>query len=690
MTAGTTTQAPDPGPGHVCLAGNGLPARWQGREHFVILVTHFGQGEEVLAMWAAWRADPMRCDRLTVIAMDPAPRAPLASDDDSGQQPHRPPHNLAPRLAALWPPMTPGWHHLCLDDAPDTGPERPCSDLSAQQHLQHQQHLHLMLGVGEPAALLPSLVASVDAFILGPCGDGPGAQAQAERWASRLNRLAAPRATVLAQGVSQGMRKALASAHFGVDAQASTPNAHTCATFAPRFVPPPAPGGLWPAASPAHRHALVIGAGLAGCSATWSLARQGWRVTLLDTADGPAQGASGNPGGLFHSIVHGEDGVHARAHRAAALATWARVHGALARGDLPGQCQGLLRLDARLDEASAKALLARQPWLAEQARWLEQAEAQALSGLAVPSGGWHFLQAGWLQPGAYAHGLLSQASAGRAVQTRWRSQVDRIHRDEARGFWQAMDAQGQVLAEAPSLVLANAWQAQTLLDTLPPAQATAPLPMSAVRGQITVLPPTAGASGTSRTALPRLPKLPVAGGGYVLSLPDGRLLCGATTQHHDPHPGMREADHRHNLQQAGRLGAFHTGDSVGDGGCLGEVNTPPPCDTLALGGRVGWRATTPDRLPLVGALPWHADRLADTHHTRREQVRMLPRERHSLDGLTQGGLYLISGLGSRGITWAALAGELLAHWVAGSVCPVEAELRDAMDPARFLARQHRQ
>ncbi len=106
--------------------------------------------------------------------------------------------------------------------------------------------------------------------------------------------------------------------------------------------------------------------------------------------------------------------------------------------------------------------------------------------------------------------------------------------------------------------------------------------------------------------------------------------------------------------------------------------------------RVGWRATTPDRLPLVGALPWHADRLSDARHTRREQVRMLPRERHSLDGRTQGGLYVLSGLGSRGITWAALAGELLAHWVAGSVCPVEAELRDAMDPARFLARQHRQ
>jgi tRNA 5-methylaminomethyl-2-thiouridine biosynthesis bifunctional protein len=60
----------------------------------------------------------------------------------------------------------------------------------------------------------------------------------------------------------------------------------------------------------------------------------------------------------------------------------------------------------------------------------------------------------------------------------------------------------------------------------------------------------------------------------------------------------------------------------------------------------------------------------------------MPRERGP-----HGGLYALTGLGSRGITWSGLAGELLAHWVTGAPCPVEADLRDAMDPARFLVRQ---
>ena len=50
------------------------------------------------------------------------------------------------------------------------------------------------------------------------------------------------------------------------------------------------------------------------------------------------------------------------------------------------------------------------------------------------------------------------------------------------------------------------------------------------------------------------------------------------------------------------------------------------------------------------------------------------------------GLYLCTGLGSRGITWSALCGGVLAAWIDGSPLPVEADLRDALDPARFISR----
>ncbi len=582
--------------------------------------------------------------------------------------------HIARRLQALRPPLTPGWHHQTLDEA--CGPQGQV------------QQLKLMLGFGELGELLQGLMASVDAF----CLDGIDGTAQpgspAPGWLSRLNRLAAPGATATARASSRALVEALRAAHFSVNtAPPAKGLAHPVeALHAPRFKTPPVPGGLWPEPAPAHRQALVIGAGLAGCSAAWSLSRQGWSVTLLDAANGPAQGSSGNPGGLFHSVVHGDDGVHARAHRAAALATWARASTAIASGKLPGQARGLLRLDPRQDGSGARALMERMPWLAEQAKWLGRDEAQAWAGVPVPSGGWHFLQAGWLEPSAYAHWMLQQAQAQAQAQaapapwgvhTRWSCAVAGIRREAHTAQWQALGAHGQVLAQAPTLVLATAWQAQDLLATLPADQATEPLPLSAVRGQITWLSGTDGIAGSNLPNPLKLPKRPIAGGGYALTLADGRLLCGATTQHHDTDPNVRAEDHRHNLAQAVRLGVMGSAEAA-----------DPASGTLQqaaeLSGRVGWRATTPDRLPLVGALPWRADRLAAEHLGRREQVRMLPRERSA-----EGGLYILGGLGSRGITWAALAGELLAHWVTGAACPIEAELRDAMDPARFLARRFR-
>ena len=618
-----------------------LSVRWSGRDRFVVLDTRLDDGHRFLEAQARWLADPERCNRLWFIAIADA----TALDRDAVLP------GLLPQAAAL----TPGWHtwHLGEQQAPNG----------------RSQSVTLQLGVGDLETLLPGLQASVDAFFL---HDLPAPLL------TRLNRLAAPEATAMASlegSTASGVRAALRQAQFDEarplgDSTDGGDASILSARFAPRHVPAPLAGGLWPAPEAPWRHALVIGAGLAGCAAADALTREGWRVTLLDASNGPAQGASGNPGGLFHSIVHAEDGVHARAHRNAALATWDRARPWVTSGALMGQCEGLLRLDPKQDEVGAARLLTRQPRLTEHAQWLDTAQCEARSGLRLGCGGWLFPQAGWLEPPGFAHRLLEAASGRRSgqgplLETLWDAPVSRIQR-HANGLWQALDASGQVLAEAPTMVVAAANHTPVLLSTLPDHQAVDVPPLSAVRGQVSVVP-----AGSGQT----LPNLPVAGGGYALTLPNGRLLCGATTQHHDPVADVRDADHRHNLRQAARLGAWPGPTAQAE-----AVDAPLPA---GLSGRVGWRATTPDRLPLVGALPWSAERLAAAPHGRMEQVRLLPRERQA-----QGGLFVLSGLGSRGLTWSVLAADLLAHWVTGSPCPVEADLRDAMDPARFQARSH--
>jgi len=630
---------------HVFLGGNGLPGRWQKCDRFVILETGFGLGNNFLATWAAWRADPARCTRLVFISIE---KHPLRADDLArvlaglNQQECAEARQLADRLCRAWPPLTPGLHTLDFDetDLPGAPP---------------RQGVSLLLGLGDIADILPSLMASVDAFYL----DGFAPAKNPEMWddalISRLDRLAAPQATAATWSAARGVRDALTRAGFQVEKVPGFGSKRdmTRARFQPRHVPKPLPGGH--CTSPlGQRQAFVLGAGLAGAAAAWALTREGWQVTLLDRHAEPAQEASGNPGGLFHGILHAQDSLHARAHRAAALATSALVSPWIQQGRIAGQCSGLLRLEPRLDNAQAMARLAQLGLPDEYVTWLDQAQASRLAQLSLPSGGWLFRQGGWLSPADYVGQLIEAASADGLLHRHLGHTVAQLRRTP-QGRWQALNAEGHLLAEAAHAVLACATSLPHLLDRLDSDLKPAPLPVTPHPGQISWLP---GAQA-------RCPDLPVAGGGYVLSLRDGHLLCGATSHHHDVDTAVRSADHHHNLQQAARLGA------------LPESQTYAPD---ALQGRVGWRASTPDRLPLVGALP-AMPALMPGDRPWPQQVRKVPRLR---DG--HGGLYVIGGLGSRGITWAALAGRLLAHWITGSPCPVEVDLRDALDPARWAVR----
>ncbi|WP_409450613.1 FAD-dependent 5-carboxymethylaminomethyl-2-thiouridine(34) oxidoreductase MnmC [Aquabacterium sp. J223] len=274
---------------------------------------------------------------------------------------------------------------------------------------------------------------------------------------------------------------------------------------------------------------------------------------------------------------------------------------------------------------------------------LTREDASDLAQVSLPGPAWWFGPAGWVDPAAWVrHRLRTPGVVFRGGQA-----VHGLQRD-AEGGWRLLDALGHELDRAPVVVLACAGGLPRLLPPLAPL-------LRAVRGQITTLPATAPG--------PR-PSLPLAGAGYVLPLPDGRLLCGATTQPGDDTPALREADHRHNLAQLRRLTGW-------DG---------PLPDPTTLDGRVGWRQVAPDRLPLAGPVPLAWDDASHAPAARLDQPRLLPR---------QPGLWLLAGLASRGLTTAALLGESIAAALSGAPLPLPAELLDAVDPARFLARAAR-
>ena len=603
------------------LAGNGLPHRWQGRAQFVILETGFGSADNFLATWDAWRSDPQRCARLSFIAVD---LHLLSRADLTAAHTNSPWSDLARQLEHAWPPHTPNLHRLSFDNGA----------------------VELLLAVGNVQYWLPELVAEVDAFYLDGGGHSSDSQVWGERIFKALGRHAAPGAALAARSANQDAVASLRTAGFQV--QPTVISDITLARYVPRFSPRHAVGRS-PARPASKQRALIVGAGLAGCAAAWALAERGWCSTLFERHAAIATEASGNPAGLFHGTFNAPDSVHSRFNRAAALAARVAVQMAIDAHNVDGRITGLLRLESLQDLAAMQAQLDRLGLPADYLQALSAEAATTMSGLALSTPAWNYPGGGWVHPAGLARSFIERAGA----RARLRMGVDVQTIRRVADSWQLLDAHENVIDQSTTLVLANAGNAMRLLGTRA-------WPMRPVRGQISLLPASMAPHGLAAC------RVPITGAGYLLAIeesPVGALgiMFGATSQPDDLDAAVRIDDHVANLAQLQQL-----------------TGTMLDIDPAALQGRTGWRWSTPDRLPIIGAVPELPLLRGDaTARSRWDQPRFVPREP---------GLFVFTALGSRGITWSALGAQVLASGITGTPVSLEASLLDAIDPARFISR----
>ncbi len=595
---------------HVFLAGTGLPERWRGRARLVVLETGFGLGLNFLATWQAWRADPQRCARLHYVSIEKHPFARTDLEDL-----HRRHDEFAPLAAALhaqWPLLVPGMHRLVFDDA----------------------RVVLTLAFAEATQALAQLRLAADAIFL----DGFAPAKNAAMWApgllKELARLAAPGAQAATWSAAGEVRDALAAAGFEVEKRPGFgPKREMTVARLANTVPSA------PTAPPSTRRALVIGAGIAGAAVAERLCARGWRVILVERGAEVAGATSGNHAGSFHPVVTSDDSVLARLTRAGtlyALRHWSALEAA--GHALRWDCCGVLQLarDARDDAAQRRALeTLRYP--AAYACHVTREEASAHAGIALAAGGLWFAQSGWVQPRTLVAALL--ARCGPALDLRLGTDVAALEHDGAQ--WLARDPAGALIDAVPVVVLANGADA-TALARVPQ------LALRRVRGQLSHLP-------AERLEAPHAV---VLRGGALLPPVDGLCVVGASYDFDDADPQPRIDAHVGNLE---RLAGIAPGAAEG-------------IDPAALEGRVGFRAVTPDRLPIVGALA-----RVQQPSTGRRAPRLATLAR-------QPGLYGAFGYGSRGLVWASLAAELLASQIEGEPLPLEGALVDALDPGRFLVR----
>lgn len=504
----------------------------------------------------------------------------------------------------------------------------------------------ITLAVGEPQSVVKRLAGGFDGLWVGPQLSG----VELVRAAGRLMREGASLvATLTDQAMLQGLRRA----GFTLVAPEQANVGHAIeATFQPpwreRRQPPPA-AGQW-----ARREAVIIGAGLAGCAAAHRLAARGWQVTVLDREDGPARLTSAHHAAALHPHVSPDDSHLSRLTRAGhhyALAHWAALSAA---GHAVGwHASGLLQ--AAMSEAEAalqRRTVEQLGFPPEIVRWVTPGEAQDACGAEVTYGGWWFGLGGWVAPPAVCVAQL--ADAGPTLTTRWNCHVASLRR--VGDAWQLRGPAGELLASVPVVILANGGAA---LDLLPCVAMT----LSPMAGRLTDIP-TRLIGGDAVSA--GWPTAVVSGNGYVLPADDRGVRIGSTYE--APPQALSPAEaHAENLVRiAALLPAWRARLAA--------------LDPSTLDGYRGVRWVTHNRLPHIGPLADEAMALAQAERLRGAHLADLPR---------LPGLYGLLGLASRGLTWAALGGELLASQIEGEPWPIERDLAGAVDPARELLQRLR-
>lgn len=350
----------------------------------------------------------------------------------------------------------------------------------------------------------------------------------------------------------------------------------------------------------------IIGAGIAGCLLANNLAQRGYAVTLVESANQPGQSASGNLQGATY-VKLGVEFNHQTELGLSALTFSHRYYSAF--------CEPWWHPTGLLQLAWSDAELSRQRRFIERNRYPEEIlrpvtrqEAEALAGIGLQTGGLWFPRSGWLEPSKLCKSLASHPSIHKMFRFSVESMVT------SHGKWHISGTSNESL-EADHVVICGGHLSPQLIP------GTDTFRFRTIRGQVTHMPERHINS----------PQTVICGARYlnpVHATEDESLaVIGATFDLHSNEPEATTEGHRENIRELAAMVPMPLSQEQLSG------NLPDQLE-----GRVGFRCTTHDYQPVAGPI-------LDTN------------------GQTCEGLYLLTGFGSKGLTYAPLLAEYIADHI---------------------------
>jgi tRNA 5-methylaminomethyl-2-thiouridine biosynthesis bifunctional protein len=383
--------------------------------------------------------------------------------------------------------------------------------------------------------------------------------------------------------------------------------------------------------------AIVIGAGIAGCSTAYALAKRGIAVTLIERHQGIAEEASGNPVGMLYPKFNAGTSVLSNIAKYGFAHTLSVLQDVSADEAIYNLC-GQIQLAHNAREKEKQILFFAKNKQESGIQLLNATEASKVANIALGNGGLYIAESGWVKPKLFCQALIQSDLITKLMAT------SAIGIKQIEDFWQ-VTFEGKATLESDVVVIANA-------NDIAQFKQCNSIPITPVRGQVNFFPMNA-ISNELKTIL--------CTDHYLSPCVDGFHSIGTSYAPHDMNAALSDFDTKSNLHALKTI----------------SPSIHKQIEVSKLTGRVAWRSATRDYVPLAG-------QMIDEHQLKKEPPRYNDKP-SKLPWLK--GLYLNAGHGSKGLITAPLCGELVANLINQEPLAIDASIASRINPSRFLLRE---
>jgi len=395
-------------------------------------------------------------------------------------------------------------------------------------------------------------------------------------------------------------------------------------------------------------HVAIIGGGIASACIAYYLTKKNIKVTLYCKDEGIAQGASSNHVGALFPLIHQQVDDISLFYQQAFWRALKCYKGLYDDGfHFSHDWCGLLEISYKTALEKRQRIFEKEsPWPKELITSINALEASELAGIKLEHGGLFMPSAGWIAPSELVQQLFAAAEQTQYLTVKNQIKITALNQ-QSDDSWQ-LETDDASINEKLVVFCGGAESIEL--------NAIAELPLTSVRGQVTTMATNSKIAGLSTVICHK---------GYLTPAHQQQHCIGATFEKNSFDIIATNAGDQYNLTMLEK--------------CLPQLVPWSKQDITSNKARL--RCMTPDHLPMVGAMPNIEQHKVTYAHLAKDK-----NWRYSEPAPMIKNLYMLTGLGARGLCTAPLLADILIADLTGDEYPMGSQALFNLSPNRFVIR----